>query len=121
MAIRANPKYGHIICRCETVSEGEIIVAIHGNIPATTVDAVKRRTRSGMGRCQGGFCGPRVIEILARELGIPAEEVTKRGKGSELLWGRNRVGVVANSDHVRNTAAQSKTSVQNAVGVAVDP
>lgn len=88
--IKENPKYGHIICRCETVTEGEIIDAIHGKIPATTVDAIKRRTRSGMGRCQGGFCGPRVIEILARELNIEQTEVTKRGKGTEILVSKNR-------------------------------
>lgn len=90
--IKENPKYGHIICRCETVSEGEILDAIHGKIPAVTVDAVKRRTRSGMGRCQGGFCGPRVLEILARELDMPPEAVTKRGKGTEILVGQNREG-----------------------------
>jgi len=90
LIIKENPKYGHIICRCETVSEGEIIDAIHGKIPATTVDAIKRRTRSGMGRCQGGFCGPKVIEILARELKIKPEQVTKRGKGTEILISENR-------------------------------
>ena len=88
--IRKNPKYGHIICRCETVTEGEIIDAIHGKIPALTLDAVKRRTRSGMGRCQGGFCGPRVIELLSRELCIPWTKVTKRGKGTEMLISENR-------------------------------
>jgi len=90
LVIKENPKYGHIICRCETVSEGEIVAAIHGKIPATTVDAIKRRTRSGMGRCQGGFCGPKVIEIIARELRISPEQVTKRGKGTEILVSENR-------------------------------
>ena len=73
--IKQNPLYGHIICRCETVSEGEIVDAIHRSIPARSVDAIKRRLRPGTGRCQGGFCGPRVIEILAREQNISPEEV----------------------------------------------
>ena len=90
--IAKNPLYGHVICRCETITEGEIVDAIHGKIPATTVDAVKRRTRAGMGRCQGGFCGPRVVEIIARELGIAPEEVTKRGAGSEMLTTASRKG-----------------------------
>ena len=78
-----DPRYGHIICRCETVSEGEIIEAIHRG--ARTVDGVKFRTRAGMGRCQGGFCGPRVISILARELNIPHEKVTKKGGESIMV------------------------------------
>lgn len=90
LIIKDNPKYGHIICRCETITEGEIIEAIHGKIPAHTVDAIKRRTRSGMGRCQGGFCGPKVIEILSRELNIGPVQVTKRGKGTEILVSSNR-------------------------------
>lgn len=83
--IQKNPAYGRIICRCETVTEGEILDAIHGKIPAHTVDAVKRRTRAGMGRCQGGFCGSRVVDILARELNLPPNQVTLKGKGSEIL------------------------------------
>lgn len=90
--IAKNPLYGHVICRCETITEAEIVDAIHGKIPATTVDAVKRRTRAGMGRCQGGFCGPRVVEIIARELGIAPEKVTKRGAGSEMLTTASRKG-----------------------------
>lgn len=82
-----NPLYGKIICRCETVSEGEIVEAIHRPIPATTIDAVKRRLRAGMGRCQGGFCGPRILEIIAREMRIPVEEVTKSANGSNLVTG----------------------------------
>jgi len=68
--------------------------AIHGSVPALTADAIKRRTRAGMGRCQGGFCGPRVVEILARELGVPPEEITKDGAGSELFIGRTKDAVV---------------------------
>ncbi len=88
--IASNPKYGRMICRCETVTEAEIIEAIHGKIPAVTVDAVKRRTRAGMGRCQGGFCGPRIVEILSRELKKPMAEITQKGKGSELLYKKSR-------------------------------
>ena len=63
--IRENPKYGKMICRCESVSEGEIVDALHYPCPSRTLDGVKRRVRAGMGRCQGGFCAPRVLEILA--------------------------------------------------------
>lgn len=83
--IQENPAYGKIICRCETVSEGEIIEAIRRPAGAKTVDGVKRRVRAGMGRCQGGFCGPRVIEILARELGIDPTEVKKDLSGSKIV------------------------------------
>ncbi|MDO9515241.1 MAG: FAD-dependent oxidoreductase [Syntrophales bacterium] len=89
--IAQDPRYGHVVCRCETVTEGEIVEAIKRG--ARTLDGVKFRCRPGMGRCQGGFCGPRVTKILARELGVPEEEVTKKGgksrnllyKGKELL------------------------------------
>lgn len=74
--------WGRIVCRCEKVTEAEIVQAIHSPLPAKTVDAVKRRTRAGMGRCQGGFCGPRVIEIIARELHIPLNQVKKGGGAS---------------------------------------
>ena len=81
--IAKDSRYGHVVCRCETVSEGEIVEAIrHG---ATTLDGVKFRTRAGMGRCQGGFCTPRVVKILARELGLPEEKITKKGHESRLL------------------------------------
>ena len=85
--IAKNPAYGKIVCRCEQITEGEIIRAVRENPPAKNVDAVKRRTRAGMGRCQGGFCQPHVAEIIARELGIPFEEVTKNGAGSALVMG----------------------------------
>ena len=90
--IQKDPRYGRIICRCETVTEGEIVAAIHRNPPARDLDGVKRRTRTGMGRCQGGFCTPSAVEILARELGIPTEQVTKSGGGSRLLTGKTREG-----------------------------
>lgn len=86
--IKEDPLYSNVVCRCETVTEGEIVRAIHSPIPAKSVDAIKRRLRAGMGRCQGGFCGPKVIEILARELGIPEEEVKKGEMGSDMLVGR---------------------------------
>jgi glycerol-3-phosphate dehydrogenase len=91
--IRQNRLYGRIICRCELVTEAEIVEAIRRPAGARTVDAVKRRTRAGMGRCQGGFCTPWITEILSRELNIPMERVTKKGSGSELLAGRTKEGL----------------------------
>lgn len=86
--IKQNPAFGKIVCRCEMISEGEIIQAIRSNPPARDMDGIKRRTRSGMGRCQGGFCGPYVMELLARELEIPMEQVTKSGRDSRMILGR---------------------------------
>lgn len=83
--IAQNPAYGKIICRCETVTEAEIVNAINGLVPATTMDAVKRRTRAGMGRCQSGFCGSKVLDLLSKELKIDPTEVTLKGKNSEIL------------------------------------
>lgn len=88
--IKKDPRYGKIVCRCEEITEGEIVKAIHENPKATTVDGVKRRVRAGMGRCQGGFCQPHVAEIIARELNIPITEVTKSGKNSMLLVGKTK-------------------------------
>ncbi|MEY8001165.1 NAD(P)/FAD-dependent oxidoreductase [Clostridium sp. Mt-5] len=88
--IKKNPDYGVIVCRCETVSKGEIIDAIHRPIPATDADAIKRRTRAGMGRCQGGFCGPKILNILSKELNISPLQVTKKGKGSYILASRSK-------------------------------
>lgn len=85
-----DPAFGRIVCRCEMITEGEILAAIRRNPPARSVDAVKRRARAGMGRCQGGFCGPQVVEILARELRIPMDEVTKSGGKSKMLTGKTR-------------------------------
>lgn len=84
-------KYHKIICRCETISEGEMMTAIHTNPGARDIDGIKRRTRGGMGRCQGGFCMPYVAELLSRELGISLEEVTKFGGESKILTGRAKV------------------------------
>ncbi len=86
--IKKDPSYGRIVCRCEQVTEGEILAAIRTNPPAKDVDGVKRRTRSGMGRCQGGFCQPHIAELLSKEWGIPMEEITKKGAGSNLLTGK---------------------------------
>lgn len=83
-----NPLYGRVVCRCETVTEGEVVAAAHEPIPAVSVDGVKRRCNAGMGRCQGGFCGPRVTAILAREMGIPMAEVPQDGPGTQMLTGR---------------------------------
>ncbi|MBQ9828027.1 MAG: NAD(P)/FAD-dependent oxidoreductase [Lachnospiraceae bacterium] len=88
--IKKNPAYGKIICRCESISEGEILDAIHRPLGARSLDGVKRRTRAGMGRCQAGFCSPRVMEILNRELGIPYEELTKSGGDSKLIVGKTK-------------------------------
>jgi glycerol-3-phosphate dehydrogenase len=82
--------YGNVVCRCEHITEAEIVKAIHSPVPALTVDAVKKRTRAGMGRCQSGFCGHLVAGILARELGIPLEEVTKKGGDSRLFVGKTK-------------------------------
>jgi len=86
--IQKNPQYGRIICRCEGVSQGEIVDALHSPVPATTLDGLKQRTRAGGGRCQGGFCLPRLNSIMARELSISPLQVTKAGPGSELVVGR---------------------------------
>ena len=86
--IKENPEYGKIVCRCEGISAGEIREAIKKNPPAVDIDGIKRRTRSGMGRCQGGFCLPQVMKILSEERGIPIEEITKNGEGSEYIIGK---------------------------------
>lgn len=88
--IEKNPAYGRIICRCETITEGEIIDAIKAPAGARDVDGVKRRTRAGMGRCQGGFCGSKVVEILAKELDVEINEITKCGGKSRILYERTK-------------------------------
>ena len=89
-AIAENPDYGRIICRCESITEGEIRDAVRAPAGALDVDGVKRRTRAGMGRCQGGFCGSKVVEILAEELGVEKNKITKFGKGSDILYERTK-------------------------------
>ncbi len=88
--IHEKPAYGNIICRCEMISEGEILDAIHRPLGARSLDGVKRRTRAGMGRCQAGFCTPRTMEILARELNVDQAEITKSGGSSKLIVGINK-------------------------------
>lgn len=83
--IKKDAAYGEIICRCEKISKGEIRDAIHGPVPARSLDAVKRRTRAGAGRCQGAFCAPRVLKIIAEELGLKPTEITKKGRNSRIL------------------------------------
>ncbi len=87
-AVKKDPEYGSIVCRCEQVTEAEIRAAIRRPVGARSIDGVKRRTRAGMGRCQGGFCSPRVLALLAEECGISPLEVTKSGGKSVLLVGR---------------------------------
>lgn len=83
--VAKNPLYANVICRCELVTEGEIVDSINRPLGATTLDGVKRRTRAGMGRCQAGFCSPKTLEIIARETGKPITEITKHGAGSEFI------------------------------------
>ena len=86
--VAENPAYGNVICRCEGISEGEIVEAICRG--ARSLDGVKRRCRAGMGRCQGGFCSPKVMALLSRELGVPMEALTKSGGGSYLVQGMTK-------------------------------
>ena len=88
--IKEKPEYGNVICRCEMITEGEIIDAISRPIGAKSLDGVKRRTRAGMGRCQSGFCLPRIIEILARVRGVKTFEITKSGGQSKIIVGTNK-------------------------------
>ena len=88
--IAQNHLYAHVVCRCETVTEAEVVQAIHRNPGARDIDGIKRRVRAGLGRCQAGFCGMRIPQILARELNIPLEQVSKKGPGSELFIGRTK-------------------------------
>ena len=90
--IRNNPDFAHVICRCETVTAGEIIEAIRTNPKPTSIDGIKRRTRASMGRCQGGFCTPYMVEILAREMGVDVTEITKSGGSSYINVGKTEKG-----------------------------
>lgn len=90
--IEKNPAYGRVICRCNTVTEGEILDAIHSPIPPVSVDGIKRRCITGMGRCQGGFCGPRIVDILARELQTDPSKIMQDGTGSYILTGETKQG-----------------------------
>ena len=88
--IKEQPAYGNIICRCEMISEGEILDAIHRPLGARSLDGVKRRTRAGMGRCQSGFCSPRTMEILAREVPMAMSDISKSGGKSTYIVGTNK-------------------------------
>ena len=88
--IKKQPAYGNIICRCEMVTEGEILDAIHSTLGARSLDGVKRRTRAGMGRCQAGFCSPKTMEILEREVPMSMFDVTKNGKDAKIVFGYNK-------------------------------
>lgn len=93
--IAKDSRYGRVICRCETITEGEIVAAIHSPIPPCSLDGIKRRAGSGMGRCQGGFCGPRVLDILARELGCSPLDIQQDGDGTFILIGTTKGGTLA--------------------------
>jgi glycerol-3-phosphate dehydrogenase len=90
--IKKDPRYGRVICRCETVTEGEIVASLHEVIPARSIAGVKRRCNAGMGRCQGGFCSPRVAAIIARELGIDETEILEDRAESYVLIGKLKEG-----------------------------
>ncbi len=100
-----NPDGGEMVCRCEHVTRAEVVAAIRSPFRARTLDAVKRRTRCGMGRCQGGFCTPRIVEILQEE-GVPLENITKRGEGSWLFSGRNKA-----EPKIISAVADSRSSI----------
>ncbi len=91
--IAQDPAYGRIVCRCESITEGEILEAIRRPLGAKSLDGVKRRTRAGMGRCQSGFCSPRVMQLLAEQLGVPMSEITKSGGASKLIVDRIKEGL----------------------------
>lgn len=88
--IKKNPQYGRIVCRCESITEGEIVDAINRSFGTLSLDGVKRRCRPGMGRCQGGFCGPKVQEIIAREYNVPLESVVLESDNSYILVGKTK-------------------------------
>ncbi|MBP3759148.1 MAG: NAD(P)/FAD-dependent oxidoreductase [Firmicutes bacterium] len=90
--VKKDPSYGRVICRCETVTEGEILECFRGPIPPVSIDGVKRRVGTGMGRCQGGFCGPRISELFVEEYGYDVTEVLQDRAGSEMFVGKTKEG-----------------------------
>ncbi len=88
--IKENPQWGQMVCRCEQVTEAEIVEACHSPIPITNTDMIKRQLRPGMGKCQGGFCLPKVMKILSREQQIIYGKITKLGKNSQIVMGRTK-------------------------------
>jgi len=103
--IARNPSYGRVVCRCEEVSEGEIRDALGSILPVTSLDAVKRRTRAGMGRCHGGFCTPRVLEIVADAAGTTPCRVLKKGPGSYVCAGETKRRMAVVVDHAEGVTA----------------
>jgi len=103
--VEKDANYGEIICRCEKVSKGEVLGAIYQPVPARSLDAIKRRTRAGMGRCQGGFCSPRVLKILSEELKISPLRINKKGPGSEILKTKTK-------DMIKETGVKFKDEVR---------
>ena len=102
--VEKDADYGEIICRCEKVSKGEMLRAIHQPVPARSLDAIKRRIRAGMGRCQGGFCSPKVLKILSEELKISPLKITKKGKSSEILKTKTK-------DMIKETGVKFKDEI----------
>lgn len=98
--VASDSRYGRIVCRCETVTEGEVLDAIHSPIPARTIDAVKRRTAAGLGRCQGGFCGPRIASLLASELAIPPTGILQDMPGSYIFTGPTKDSCAISANEV---------------------
>ncbi|MEG0156376.1 MAG: FAD-dependent oxidoreductase, partial [Anaerovoracaceae bacterium] len=88
--LQKNPAYGHVICRCEGITEGDILAVLGGTLPPHNINGLKKRLRTGMGRCQGGFCLPQIIDILSREWNLSPQEINKGGKGSPIIKGRLR-------------------------------
>lgn len=111
--IKRDSKYGRIICRCENITEGEIVDCINRKVGARTVDGVKRRVRPGMGRCQGGFCGPRVVEILARELGVKENEIVKDSKKSYMLLEETKGNIDYGDQIVNVSKGEAAAGVHN--------
>ena len=109
--IRKNPSYGRIVCRCEEISEGEIYDALRSPISVTSTDGVKRRTRTGMGRCHGGYCTPRILEIMSEELNIPITEINKKGKDSEYLLFPTKGNVDYSDKRVRELSGEEQENV----------
>ena len=92
--IKRDPSYGRMVCRCENISEGEVIAAMRRPLGAKSLDGIKRRTRAGSGRCQAGFCTPRQMDLLMREHGLSFFELTKRGGKSYLVTNKNKAAFV---------------------------
>ncbi|MDY6826735.1 MAG: FAD-dependent oxidoreductase [Bacillota bacterium] len=113
--IKKDPRYGRIICRCESITEGEIVQAIAGPVGARTVDGIKKRVRPGSGRCQGGFCGPRVMQILSRELGIEMPSINKNNPGSHILTGptKGRLPGITKTAQVKPVSINSHKIEEN--------